>query len=122
MEIQVIQNKNRTRIAVKTERNFTCFFPKYSLIMSVIIKTIGQVIEPADILKDKSFTPKSSRETGSHPKVFSTEKIFTPMNSDIIVLATKNADKTNNKRLSFELKVIEYENKIISRFNFKENI
>jgi hypothetical protein len=76
--------------------------------MSVMIKIIGQVKTPADMLKDKLGTPNKSISNLFIPKVSSTENIFTPINSESMALATKNDPKTSNNLLSLVLKVMIY--------------
>ena len=90
----------------KTDKNFTCFTPKYSLIISVNINIKGQVITPADMLKDNPLTPNKSRLNFSIPKLPSTVKSLTPIISDKTALATKNDASIINKRLSLVLKVM----------------
>jgi hypothetical protein len=67
----------------------TPFRPKYSLIISVIIKTTGHSNTPAVKLNERLVSPKNERFKGGMPINFSREKILTPMNSARSALATK---------------------------------
>ena len=67
---------------------------------------IGQVSTPADMLNERLGTPKRLISNFLKPKVCSTEKILTPINSDSMALATKKAPRTRSNRLSFVLKVM----------------
>ena len=67
---------------------------------------IGHVSTPADILNDKLGTPNKLISNCLIPKVPSTLKILTPINSERIALATKKVAKMSSNLLSFVLKVI----------------
>ena len=89
---------------VSQDRNFTPFFPKYSLITSVMMNTTGQSKTPADSCKEHS-EPKIFQFKGSIPMVSSKEKIFEPMNSATRALATKNPAKIRNNRVDLSDKM-----------------
>jgi hypothetical protein len=69
------------------------------------MKTTGQSNTPAVRLKERFSCPKNERDTGRIPNVFSSEKIFTPINSAITAFETKNIPKKRKRRffLSFIL-------------------
>jgi hypothetical protein len=69
--------------------NRTPFLPKYSLIMSVMINTTGHNKTPAVKLNERLLSPKNERLIGSMPINFSSENIFTPINSASRAFATK---------------------------------
>ncbi|MNQ94537.1 hypothetical protein D3C85_1100580 [compost metagenome] len=100
------------------DRNLTCFTPKYSLMISVIMKIMGQVNTPADITNDKCGTPNKLMSNFFMPRVSSTLNNLTPINSDNMALATKKLPRTSSKRLSFVLKVIGNKSKYnLSHYN-----
>jgi hypothetical protein len=71
------------------DKNLTPRLPKYSLIISVIIKTTGHSNTPAVRLNDRFDSPKKERLTGEKPSHFSSENILTPINSARSALAIK---------------------------------
>ena len=91
----------------KNDRNRTPLIPKYSLMMSVMIKTTGHITTPAVRLKLIN-SPNTVYENESNPKVFSNEKIFTPINSAIIAFETKKPPKIRNNMFSFFSKMFIY--------------
>ncbi len=64
--------------------------PKYSLMTSVRMKTIGQISTPAVKLSDPDW-PNRFQPNGGRPSVVSSAKILTPTNSATTALPTKNA-------------------------------
>lgn len=71
------------------------------------MNTMGHKSTPTVMLKD-SLLPKTSKEIGVNPNVFSTEKILTPINSATKALAIKNepSNKNNTVRLlSFMIQI-----------------
>ena len=59
VERKTIKNTYKIRMIVKYDIFFTPLFPKYSFIMSVVMKTAGQIRTPTDKLK--FFTNEKSK-------------------------------------------------------------
>ena len=72
--------------------------PKYSLMTSVRMKTMGQMSTPAVKLSDPCW-PNKSQPNGGRPSVFSSAKILTPTNSATTALPTKNAVSRMKRRV-----------------------
>jgi hypothetical protein len=81
------------REAAVKDINLTPFLPKYSFIISVMIKTTGHNKTPAVKLKERLLSPKKERLIGSMPSHFSRENIFIPMNSAKRAFATKKVPR-----------------------------
>ena len=80
--------------AVRKEIFRTPAFPKYSLIISVVIKTTGQRITPAVNVNPKGPSPKIYNSAGAKRKVSSKENNFTPMISANKTFVKKRITKT----------------------------
>ena len=82
----------------KKDKTRTVFGPKYSLIISVMIKTKGHNIAPAVKLKPNPDTPNIFQSKGAIPNNFSKEKIFPPTNSATSVFPIKKPDNIKIKK------------------------
>src|SRR4051812_44118004 len=111
MEPQTTKNAKAIKMEVIIDKNRTCLTPKYSLIISVMMKIIGQVSTPADITNERLGTPNRLISNFLKPSVSSTLNNLTPINSDSIAFATKKLPRTRSKRLSLVLKVIDHKSK-----------
>jgi len=76
------------RAAVRYEILLTPLVPKYSLMISEVTKTTGQLRTPAVMLKSSMY-PKIFSWAGLNPNVASAEKIFAPMISAMMALVRK---------------------------------
>ncbi len=87
--------------AAANEMNRTPRRPKYSLMTSVMMNTIGQTRTPAVKLSDPC-CPNRFQPNGGRPSVDSSAKIFTPTNSATIALPTKKAVNATKSRVGRE--------------------
>ena len=71
--------------------------PKYSLMTSVMMNTIGQSSTPA-VKDSEPVWPNRVQPKGSRPSVVSSAKILTPTNSAMIAFATKKPASTTKSR------------------------
>ena len=75
--------------------------PKYSLMMSVIRNTNGQSSTPL-VNDNEPVCPNRFQSNVDMPSVGSSANIFTPTNSAISALQTRNAASTTNSRAARE--------------------
>ena len=74
-------------------------WPKNSLMMSVMMNTIGHSSVPA-VKFSEPVCPNRFHSNGAMPSVSSSAKILTPMNSASTALTQKNAASTMNSRVA----------------------
>ena len=73
--------------------------PKYSFTVSVMMNTIGHSSVPA-VKFSEPLWPNRFHSNGAMPRVSSSAKILTPMNSASTALAQKNAARATNRRVA----------------------